>query len=246
MGAGEGAGKSGSFFFFTKDSKFIIKTIPNQDKDSLVRCLEGYINYLSLNPNSLLARHYGLFKVMTPFFKPCYIVLMGNVTKFNQKENCLYTFDLKGSKYTRNTKGFKPAKAFQFHRDLSNHEKTGEVSKSINQSQAWNKIYVSLSDNLKKQKLPLYKPVLKDLDFKAINNVLKDKNVFSLSEKQQTKIIQILAKDVDFLRSNWLLDYSFFVAVEYFDGQGKLDVSRHSYLSSSGNEIYHFGIIDFL
>jgi hypothetical protein len=41
--AGQGAGKSGSFFFFSSDRKFVIKTISKTEKDVLLSMLDDLI-----------------------------------------------------------------------------------------------------------------------------------------------------------------------------------------------------------
>ena len=44
--AGLGAGKSGSFFFFSHDSKFIIKTVKDDEMVVLMNMLEDYLEHL--------------------------------------------------------------------------------------------------------------------------------------------------------------------------------------------------------
>ena len=38
--SGEGAGKSGSFFFFSSDNKFLIKTVTDGEKKLLMKLLD--------------------------------------------------------------------------------------------------------------------------------------------------------------------------------------------------------------
>lgn len=60
--AGESAGKSGSFFFFSHDNKFIIKTLKGNEKQLLINILDEYIKHLKENENkSLMARLFGIF-----------------------------------------------------------------------------------------------------------------------------------------------------------------------------------------
>jgi len=54
-------GKSGEFFFTTRDKKLIVKTIPDLEKDRMVNILEEYSEYLKRNPQSLIAKIYGVF-----------------------------------------------------------------------------------------------------------------------------------------------------------------------------------------
>ena len=44
--AGEGAGASGSFFFFSKDKRLIIKTIKRDEKKVLLSILDSFIDYI--------------------------------------------------------------------------------------------------------------------------------------------------------------------------------------------------------
>jgi 1-phosphatidylinositol-4-phosphate 5-kinase len=63
---GESAGKSGSFFFFSQDGNFIIKTISATEKDILLRILDNLVDhYQFTNPKSLLAKIYGMFNLRT-------------------------------------------------------------------------------------------------------------------------------------------------------------------------------------
>lgn len=47
--AGEGAGRSGSFFFFSHDSRFIIKTMTNSELKLLVSILPDYVSHFENN-----------------------------------------------------------------------------------------------------------------------------------------------------------------------------------------------------
>jgi 1-phosphatidylinositol-4-phosphate 5-kinase len=67
--AGQGAGKSGSFFFFSFDNKFLIKTITSSEKNILLDMLDDYINHIILTDNkSLLARIYGVFTIKSNYY----------------------------------------------------------------------------------------------------------------------------------------------------------------------------------
>lgn len=62
--AGESSGKSGSFFFFSHDNKFIIKTLKGNEKQLLLNILDDYIAYFKKNDNkSLIARIFGIFQI---------------------------------------------------------------------------------------------------------------------------------------------------------------------------------------
>ena len=75
--AGQGAGKSGSFFFFSSDRKFVIKTISNKEKNVLLSLLDDLISHYEETDNqSLIARIYGVCKVKSKSFAQFYIVIM--------------------------------------------------------------------------------------------------------------------------------------------------------------------------
>jgi len=74
--AGEGAGRSGSFFFFSHDNRFIIKTLTNYELKLFLRILPSYLNHLKENPKGLLAKIYGLFTIKTNKIHEVNIILM--------------------------------------------------------------------------------------------------------------------------------------------------------------------------
>ena len=79
--AGEGAGKSGSFFFFSHDNRFLIKTLKVAEKRILLNMLDDYIDHIEkTNNKSLLARIYGIFTVKTNYFDPLDIIVMQNTS----------------------------------------------------------------------------------------------------------------------------------------------------------------------
>ena len=79
--AGESTGKSGSFMFFTKDRKFVIKTCFQEELDIFMQDLKEYFTYLDQNKDSLVARIYGIFQVQMKGVVPVNFLLMSNVIK---------------------------------------------------------------------------------------------------------------------------------------------------------------------
>ena len=106
--AGESQGKSGSFFFFSKDQKFIIKTMTDSDFDAFKRIQKAYFAHVSRHDSSLLARVYGIYSVRMEDQKPVKLIVMENGMK--GISDVLGVFDLKGSMVNRLVKGknFKP------------------------------------------------------------------------------------------------------------------------------------------
>jgi len=76
--AGESQGKSGSFFFFSHDRRFIIKTMFQDELDIMMENLPEYFEHLKENPDSLIARIYGVFQVSMEGIVPVNLLLMAN------------------------------------------------------------------------------------------------------------------------------------------------------------------------
>ena len=76
--AGEGAGKSGSFFFFSHDHQFIIKTMKSAELKALKAMLPEYVRYLKQNPYSMLMKIYGVFTLKRSWMAPVHVMLMEN------------------------------------------------------------------------------------------------------------------------------------------------------------------------
>lgn len=61
--AQESTGKSGSFFFFSFDKRFIIKTMFTSELDKFMESISDYFMYIHNNPGTLIARIYGIFQI---------------------------------------------------------------------------------------------------------------------------------------------------------------------------------------
>lgn len=98
----EGSGKSACFFFFTGNNRFVIKTIKNLELRRLIKkgLIENYSEHLRKNPNSLLARIYGVYKIKVKFMQPISIMIMENIAGVNAIQKTAM-YDLKGSKFMR-------------------------------------------------------------------------------------------------------------------------------------------------
>ena len=103
--AGEGAGKSGSFFFHSFDKKFLIKTMTRNEHKKFQKIADGYIEHFRNHPNSLLSKILGVFKVKISTAGHVYLMLMENTLQFRNEDNIDFIFDLKGSTYKRKFKG---------------------------------------------------------------------------------------------------------------------------------------------
>ncbi|KAK4235161.1 hypothetical protein C8A03DRAFT_37011 [Achaetomium macrosporum] len=95
-------GKSGSFFYFSRDYKYIIKTIHHAEHKFLRKILKDYYQHVKDNPNTLLSQFYGLHRVKMPYGRKIHFVVMNNL--FPPHKDIHQTFDLKGSTIGRDYK----------------------------------------------------------------------------------------------------------------------------------------------
>nr|ODN87070.1 1-phosphatidylinositol-4-phosphate 5-kinase [Cryptococcus depauperatus CBS 7841] len=92
-------GKSGSFFYFSRDYRFIIKTISHSEHKFLRSILKDYHIHVKENPQTLLSRFYGLHRVKLPRGPKIHFVIMNNL--FPPHRDIHETYDLKGSAFGR-------------------------------------------------------------------------------------------------------------------------------------------------
>lgn len=88
-------GKSGSFFYFSRDYRFIIKTIRHAEHKFLRSILKRYHAHVRENPHTLLSRFYGLHRVKLPHGRKIHFVIMNNL--FPAHKDIHESYDLKGS-----------------------------------------------------------------------------------------------------------------------------------------------------
>ncbi|KAI5966084.1 MSS4 [Candida margitis] len=105
-------GKSGSFFYFSKDKVYLIKTLRYNEFKFLQKILESYVDHVGKNNNTLISQFYGLHRVKVRSSKgkskTHHFVIMNNL--FPPNAILIQTYDLKGStagRYTQVTKGKK-------------------------------------------------------------------------------------------------------------------------------------------
>lgn len=95
-------GKSGSFFYFSRDYKYIIKTIHHAEHKLLRKILRDYYAHVKSNPNTLISQFYGLHRVKIAYGRKVHFVVMNNL--FPPHRDIHQTFDLKGSTIGRDFK----------------------------------------------------------------------------------------------------------------------------------------------
>jgi len=101
--AGEASGASGSFFFFSHDKKFIVKTMTDSEmKFFKKKVSESYFSYLKEYQLSFLARIYGIYTVKICGYSSVNLMLMAHTLQCSEKLERV--FDLKGSWVNRRVK----------------------------------------------------------------------------------------------------------------------------------------------
>lgn len=88
-------GRSGSFFVFSPDKRFILKTIPESEALLLLKILPDFHRHLVSNPESLIIRFFGLHAISMQAGGMIYVSVMENV--FNTPLKIHEKYDLKGS-----------------------------------------------------------------------------------------------------------------------------------------------------
>ena len=95
-------GKSGSFFYYSDDGKYMLKTISTEESRFLWKFLPDYYFHVYKNPHTLITRFFGFHKIIDcGSNKEIYFVVMGNLFKSDYDIEVKY--DLKGSTLGRLT-----------------------------------------------------------------------------------------------------------------------------------------------
>ena len=94
-------GRSGEFFFFSYDNKYVLKTITPSEFTFIERNLSFFFEHFKRHPDSLLSKFYGLFTFKGDEMQRTYhLIMMKNILGC-RKEQVVRTYDLKGSKDNR-------------------------------------------------------------------------------------------------------------------------------------------------
>jgi 1-phosphatidylinositol-4-phosphate 5-kinase len=95
--------KSGQFFFYSKDGKYMIKTMTNAESKFLRRILPHYFRHCSLNPNTLVTKFLGMYRVkLYHLRRNVKFVVMKSV--YDTDKHLDQLFDVKGSSKGRDAK----------------------------------------------------------------------------------------------------------------------------------------------
>jgi 1-phosphatidylinositol-4-phosphate 5-kinase len=95
-------GKSGSMFYYTRDGKYILKTISKTEYTFLKKILPNYYKHLCDNPYTYLPKFLGCYKLVKKIKKRktrIHFVIMTNI--FSTRKEIHRRYDIKGSKIGR-------------------------------------------------------------------------------------------------------------------------------------------------
>ncbi|KAG1707177.1 hypothetical protein DVH05_026373 [Phytophthora capsici] len=87
-------GKSGAFFYFTEDRKYVVKTLTNEELKFLLSILPRYYKFMKDHPDTFMTRFFGCHG-LTMYGKTVFFVVMQSV--FSTSLQIHERFDLKGS-----------------------------------------------------------------------------------------------------------------------------------------------------
>ena len=97
-------GRSGSFFYFTQDSRYIVKTVNSGEASFLHSFVRDYFIHLHSNPDSLLTRFFGLHAMrLSPEQAFIQLMVMENIFPASPHLRPMEKYDLKGSWVSRRT-----------------------------------------------------------------------------------------------------------------------------------------------
>jgi len=105
--------KSGQFFFYSHNQKYMVKTMSKTEAKLLRKILPQYYNYIKKHPHSLLVKYFGMHRVKPHRRDRIYFLIMGSVFHSEEGMEIHEQYDLKGS-----TKGRKSHPTESMKKDL--------------------------------------------------------------------------------------------------------------------------------
>ena len=233
--AGESQGASGSFFFFSHDQKLIIKTINQDELKVALSMVNTLYSHYKINPHTLLGKIFGIYSFKLPSQASIHIILMESTLTVHHSQ-LYFLFDLKGSRISRYVKPRGNQNLYNIHSDTLNiNYRTSQIS---------NKSNTSISVNSPISSYP-GSQVLKDINFLIF---MKDLKLIRLSSRIKDNLLRRIEKDVKFLKSRNIMDYSLLlgISIGHRKAPSKDKLNDREFTSIEGKVRYHFGIIDYL
>ncbi|KAL6945837.1 hypothetical protein ACO0OE_002816 [Hanseniaspora uvarum] len=228
-------GKSGSFFYYSPDNKYIIKTIRRSEHKHLRNHIKQYYEHCEGNPDTLVSQFYGLYRMKLPitlkFTNPpksrrIYFIVMNNVFPMHIDQS----FDLKGSLLGR----------------ITNIPESTIPLRQRSFSRADQQYDTSIDDTMSQQNdestdtvAPL---TLKDLNW--LDNGMRLELNMDIADDLKAQ----LNRDVALLKRLNAMDYSLLIGIHFVnqDESYTEDLLSRSISSKDGKKLYFLGIIDCL
>lgn len=183
-------GKSGAFFYFTQDRKYVVKTMTHEELRSLLCMLPQYCTFIQNQPNTFVTRFFGCH-ALKMYGKTVFFMVMQSV--FDTKLQIHERFDLKGS-WVGRLEGRKPTGSLAICKFCS-----GEYIVGGSHDQLCN---VRGEGNLRHQ----YDQVGKDLNWNRH---------MALPKATARELARQLLIDSDFLCKINCIDYSLLVGIHH-------------------------------
>ena len=231
-------GKSGSLFYYTRDGKFIVKTIKKDEYKLIKLILPDYFRHLKSNPLSLLPKFLGCYVLTRKFRKKrtkIYFIVMLNV--FATSKHIHIRYDLKGSRIGRRVLTGKRDHEIMAKGDLS--------LKDLDLEKRKEKVYVGEKSEI------LLNQIKQDADFLCkigvndyslllgIHYINREKKIAPQPSNNGNK-----ENEDTFLKESSLSDRSCDSRQEKL--KTLIDFEDGGIISETGNEVYYVGIIDIL
>ncbi|SCV03977.1 LANO_0G07404g1_1 [Lachancea nothofagi CBS 11611] len=246
-------GKSGSFFYFSRDYKYIIKTIHHAEHQHLRRTLKEYYSHVKENPNTLISQFYGLHRVKMPIsfkskikHRKIYFLVMNNL--FPPHLEVHTTFDLKGSTWGRYTKvnDSPQAQEGDAHRPVLKDLNWLQEQRSIQFGPLKKKKFLQQLekdvDLLARLNIMDYSLLLGIHDVERGNDLIDEHNMLTMYSPDQNELQEVKRKSMAEQQARQKST----MAVQHFFQQDEGGIRASDQFNNDLNKIYYIGIIDCL
>ncbi|SCV02506.1 LAME_0H02058g1_1 [Lachancea meyersii CBS 8951] len=246
-------GKSGSFFYFSRDYKYIIKTIHHAEHLHLRRTLKEYYTHIKENPNTLISQFYGLHRVKMPIsfkskikHRKIYFLVMNNL--FPPHLEIHTTFDLKGSTWGRYTKvnDSEPTDAGDAHRPVLKDLNWLQEQRAIRFGPLKKKKFLQQLekdvDLLARLNIMDYSLLLGIHDMEKGNDLIDEQNILAKFSPDQNELQEVKRKSM----AEQQMRHKSALAVQHFFQQDEGGIRASDAFNNDLDTIYYVGIIDCL
>ena len=222
-------GRSSSFFYFTHDKRFMVKTVTDDEQETMIEILKKFCAHMANNPDTLINKIFGCHGIQLQGHKHIKMFLvMESVMWTGNSIN--YRFDLKGSWVDRSSyKGDKKAKL----QEENANGKVENLMKDTDLKEIGFKVYVSLEEKTR-----------------LVNQITKDTALFQEYEPYGIMDYSLLLAEHRRSEISTKHDPAVYHEVGYTPlhrrHEGGMKRQRRNADPAALNSIYYVGIIDIL